>query len=149
MPGARSSVLRRAWTSRQPLPRTRYDSPMEPVTHFLTGACIGRAGLNRTTAYCTLATVLAAEAPDIDELWSLDGPLESFKHHRGITHTLVGAPFMAAAVVGLVALVHLFAERRRRRTLARLALEPGAPIPITLQPKKIRWAWLYFAALIA
>jgi inner membrane protein len=122
---------------------------MEPVTHFLTGACIGRAGLNRTTAYCTLATVLAAEAPDIDVLWSFDGSLESFKHHRGITHTLIGAPFMAAAVVGIVALVHLYAERRRLRTVARLDLPPGAPIPAQLQQKNIRWGWLYFAALIA
>ena len=32
---------------------------MEPVTHFLTGACIGRAGLNRKTAYATMAAVLA------------------------------------------------------------------------------------------
>ena len=39
---------------------------MEPVTHFLTGACIGRAGLNRKTAYATLAAVLAAEAADLD-----------------------------------------------------------------------------------
>jgi inner membrane protein len=122
---------------------------MEPVTHFLTGACIGRAGLNRTTAYCTLATVLAAEAPDIDVLWSFDGSLESFKHHRGITHTLIGAPFIAAAVVGVVALVYLYAERRRLRTIARLALPPGAPIPAQLQPEQIRWGWLYFAALIA
>jgi inner membrane protein len=122
---------------------------MEPVTHFLTGACIGRAGLNRTTAYCTLATVLAAEAPDIDILWSLDGPLATFKHHRGITHTLIGAPFMAATVVGFVALVHIYAERRRRRTLARLALPPGAPIPARLQPKQVRWAWLYCASLLA
>ena len=45
---------------------------MEPITHFLTGACIGRAGLNRKTAYATLAAVLAAEAADID-----------VAHHRG------------------------------------------------------------------
>ena len=37
---------------------------MEPVTHFLTGACLGRAGFNRKTAYATLAAVLAAEAAD-------------------------------------------------------------------------------------
>lgn len=122
---------------------------MEPVTHFLTGACIGRAGLNRMTAYCTLATVLAAEAPDIDILWSFDGPIEGLKHHRGITHTLIGAPFMAAAVVGVVALVYLYAERRRKRALARLTLPPGAPIPARLQPSKIRWGWLYFSALVA
>jgi len=43
---------------------------MEPITHFLTGACIGRAGLNRKTTYATLAAVLAAEAADLDVLWS-------------------------------------------------------------------------------
>ena len=36
---------------------------MEPVTHFLTGACLGRSGFNRKTAYATLAMTLAAEAP--------------------------------------------------------------------------------------
>ena len=32
---------------------------MEPVTHFLTGACLARTGLNRATAYATLAVTLA------------------------------------------------------------------------------------------
>ena len=35
---------------------------MEPVTHFLTGACLARTGFNRRTAYATLAMTLAAEA---------------------------------------------------------------------------------------
>jgi membrane-bound metal-dependent hydrolase YbcI (DUF457 family) len=61
---------------------------MEPVTHFLTGACIGRAGLNRKTAYATLVAVLASEAADADVLWAFGGPVEELKHHRGITHTL-------------------------------------------------------------
>ena len=47
---------------------------MEPVTHFLTGACIGRAGFNRKTAYATLAAVLAAEAADLDILWGFARP---------------------------------------------------------------------------
>ena len=50
---------------------------MEPITHFLTGACIGRAGLNRKTAYATLAAVLAAEAADMDILWALPGQSKS------------------------------------------------------------------------
>src|ERR1700678_3650808 len=65
---------------------------MEPVTHFLTGACIGRAGLNRRTAYATLAATLAAEAPDMDVFWSFAGPVVGLQHHRGITHTLIAAP---------------------------------------------------------
>jgi inner membrane protein len=75
---------------------------MEPVTHFLTGACLARAGLNRKTAYATLAMTLAAEAPDLDVLWGLRGPVAAFQHHRGITHTFLGAPFVALAVTGAV-----------------------------------------------
>ena len=83
---------------------------MEPVTHFLTGACIGRAGLNRKTACATLAAVLAAEAADMDVLWSLRGPVEGLKHHRGITHTFVAAPVVAGVIVGLVGLLHIWRE---------------------------------------
>jgi inner membrane protein len=88
---------------------------MEPVTHFLVGACIGRAGLNRKTAYATLASVLAAEAADIDVFWSLAGPVEELKHHRGITHTFIAAPVVAGAVVGLVWLFDRYVQARRRR----------------------------------
>jgi len=66
---------------------------MEPITHFLTGACLARAGFNRKAAYATLAMTLAAEAPDLDTLWSAGGPVAAVQHHRGITHTLVGLPF--------------------------------------------------------
>ena len=122
---------------------------MEPVTHFLTGACIGRAGLNRRTAYATLAAVLAAEAADMDVFWGLRGPVDELKHHRGITHTFIAAPVVAGVIVGLVALLHLWQERRRSRKLAALAADPGAPIPHRLQPKKVHWGWLYLTALIA
>jgi inner membrane protein len=122
---------------------------MEPVTHFLTGACIGRAGLNRKTAYATLTAVLAAEAADMDVLWSLRGPVESLKHHRGITHTFIAVPAVAGVIVGLVALFHVWQERRRMRRLAAMNLESGAPIPLRLQAKTIRWGWLYLTALIA
>ena len=67
---------------------------MEPVTHFLTGACLARTGLNRKTAYATLAMTLAAEAPDMDAFWGFRGPVAGFEHHRGITHTFLGAPLM-------------------------------------------------------
>ena len=92
---------------------------MEPVTHFLTGACIGRAGLNRKTAYATLAAVLAAEAADIDILWGFAGPVEELKHHRGITHTFIGAPVVAAVVVGAIWLFHRWRESRRTRRKSR------------------------------
>jgi inner membrane protein len=84
---------------------------VEPVTHFLTGACLGRTGFNRKTAYATLAMTLAAEAPDIDMLSRLRGPVAELQHHRGITHTFLGAPFVALAVVGLVWLIHRWRKK--------------------------------------
>jgi inner membrane protein len=121
---------------------------MEPITHFLTGACIGRAGLNRKTAYATLAAVLAAEAADLDILWSFAGPVEELKHHRGITHTLIGAPFVAAAAVGVVWLLHRWGEARRRRKLAAAPpADPRAPVLRARQP--VDWRWVYLAALIS
>jgi inner membrane protein len=104
---------------------------MEPVTHFLTGACIGRAGFNRRTAYATLAATLAAEAPDLDILWGVAGPVVNFQHHRGITHTFLAAPFMAAIVTGFIWIIDRFLVRRR-----------GDAQPI-------RWLWVWLAALIA
>ncbi|HEY6348817.1 MAG TPA: metal-dependent hydrolase [Candidatus Angelobacter sp.] len=75
---------------------------MEPVTHFLTGACLSRAGLNRKTGLATLTLVLASEMPDLDIVSSLGGSVSYLQHHRGITHTLLGAPFVAAGTLGVV-----------------------------------------------
>jgi inner membrane protein len=147
---------------------------MEPVTHFLTGACIGRAGLNRKTAYATLAAVLAAEAADIDVLWSLAGPVEVLKHHRGITHTFIAVPVVAAAAVGMVWLFDRWWESRRRRKLA-AGSDEQTPVEVrglppirqtdgewmghgeflgdraqnSLVRQTIRWGWLYLTALLS
>jgi len=69
---------------------------------MLTGACLGRAGLNRKTGLATLTLVLAAESPDIDGVSYLVSAATGLKHHRGITHSLIGVPVMALLVVGLV-----------------------------------------------
>ncbi len=75
---------------------------MEPVEHFLMGAALSRAGLNRTTGYATLVMVLAAEAPDLDVLYGFGGPVAGLEHHRGWTHTLIGTPMVAVVVVAAV-----------------------------------------------
>jgi inner membrane protein len=75
---------------------------MEPVTHFLTGACLSRAGLNRKTALATITLTLAAEAPDLDVLSSFGGRAFGFAHHRGFTHSFLGLILMSTLVVGLV-----------------------------------------------
>ncbi len=75
---------------------------MEPITHFLTGACLARAGLNRKTALATATLTLAAEAPDIDVLGNLKGRVFGFAHHRGFTHSFLGLLFVSAMIVGVV-----------------------------------------------
>jgi inner membrane protein len=104
-------------------------SAMEPVTHFLTGACLSRAGFNRKAAYATLAMTLAAEAPDLDVLWGLRGPVAGFQHHRGITHTFIAAPVIALVTVGVVWLIHRWRKK------------PPAIAP--------RWGLLWLFSLIA
>lgn len=75
---------------------------MEPITHFLTGACIGRSGLNRKTALATATVTLAAEAPDLDVLAGIKGRVFGFAHHRGFTHSFLGIALVSATVVGFM-----------------------------------------------
>jgi inner membrane protein len=104
---------------------------LDPVTHLLTGACLSRAGLNRTTGLATLTMVLATESPDIDILWFFGGSVTGFAHHRGFTHTLLGAPVMAALTVGGVYGIYRILRRRNWKP----RLEP-------------RWGVLFFCALL-
>ncbi|WP_188760038.1 metal-dependent hydrolase [Edaphobacter acidisoli] len=107
---------------------------MEPVTHLMTGAVLSRAGFNRKAAYATLAMTLAAEAPDLDTLWSIKGPVAVFQHHRGWTHTFLGLPIEAAIVVGVVWLLHRWRIKRN-------------PAKTTAAP--VRWWLLFCFSLIA
>jgi len=105
---------------------------LEPVTHFLTGACLGRAGLNRKTALATLTLTLAAEAPDLDVLSRFGGPSFGFAHHRGFTHSFLGLLIDAAVVLGFVYLIW----RLRGRKLK----DPNLPP---------RWGLLFLYACLA
>jgi inner membrane protein len=78
---------------------------LEPITHFLTGACLGRTGFNRKTALATATMTLAAEAPDVDVLGNFKDPIFGFAHHRGFTHSFLGLLLVEAAVVGLMYLL--------------------------------------------
>ena len=119
---------------------------MEPVTHILTGACLARTGLNRKAAYTTLAMAVAAEFPDIDTLWSLDGPVAGFQHHRGLTHTFLGLPFEAGLIVaGVYGLHRLRVRRAGRRPPA--GSFSALPPPLTAAP--VRWGLLYGFTLLA
>ncbi len=102
---------------------------MEPLTHILTGAVLGRAGLNRKAAYMTAAMAIAAEFPDIDIVWGWGGPVVGFEHHRGVTHTFLAMPVEAAVVTGLFYACH----RWRKKETA---------VPVS-------WQWLYGGTLLA
>jgi inner membrane protein len=66
---------------------------------------MGRAGLNRKTALATATLTLAAEAPDLDVISRFGGSAFGLNHHRGFTHSLLGIPLVAAAVVALIYLI--------------------------------------------
>lgn len=109
---------------------------MDPVTHLLTGACLGRSGFNRKTALATVTMTLAAEAADVDVLWEFKSSIAGLQHHRGITHSFVGAPFVAAAVLGFVYVVHRLWFRNPN----------GSRSPSKVP---VRWGFLYFCAILA
>src|SRR5437763_69548 len=88
---------------------------------MLTGACISRAGFNRTTAYSTAVWVVASEFPDIDVAYYLRGSVEAFAHHRGWTHTFMAAPLNSAAEVG----EHVLGPRGRGWAIAALIFMLG------------------------
>jgi inner membrane protein len=106
---------------------------MEPITHFLTGACLGRAGLNRKTALATAAATLAAEAPDLDVLYDFGGRITGFQHHRGWTHTFLG---LFVVNVAVVAFLYGWYRWKRRRGKWK---HDGPP----------RWGMLYLFCMIA
>jgi inner membrane protein len=105
---------------------------LEPITHFLTGACLARAGFNRKSALATATMTLAAEAPDLDVFWGFKGPAFNFAHHRGFTHSLLGLVLTSALVTGFM---YLIWRLRGRKTNI-----PG------LAP---RWALLFLFSYIA
>jgi len=105
---------------------------LEPITHFLTGACLGRAGLNRKTALATATLTLAAEAPDLDVFLGFRGRAFGWAHHRGFTHSFLGTPIMAALVVGFIYLIWRLRGRKTR--------DPNLPP---------RWGLLFFYACLA
>ncbi len=66
---------------------------------------ISRAGLNRLHARATLALLLSANAPDIDGVCLLGGPLAYIRYHRGLTHSIAFVPVMALITVLIVCAV--------------------------------------------
>jgi membrane-bound metal-dependent hydrolase YbcI (DUF457 family) len=79
------------------------------LTHGLAGALLAQTGLQqRYGPAATIALVVGAELPDLDFLFALGGPILSFVHHRGMTHSLLGGAGLA--LLGALLLRRLFRE---------------------------------------
>lgn len=70
---------------------------MDNLTHSLVGLAAAKAGLERRSPYATFVCVAAANLPDIDIVALAGGPAFYLKHHRGITHSIVGTLALAVA----------------------------------------------------
>lgn len=89
---------------------------MDNLTHGLLGVTIGalrrpegrpdpvtgRLQATPTDKAVFWATLLAAEAPDIDIFFRFAGEASGLRYHRGITHSLLGALALSALVTWLV-----------------------------------------------
>jgi inner membrane protein len=118
---------------------------LDPVTHILTGACVSRAGLNRKTALATLTLTLAFEAPDIDSVFYFRDSIAGLQHHRGITHSLIGAPFMAAGVMAIVYGFHRWRSSRQKNAAQGAS---GGAFPKLLPNWKLLYAYALLGSLV-
>jgi inner membrane protein len=71
---------------------------MDNLTHSLIGLAAAKAGLEKLSPGATTLCVLAANSPDADILALLGGRWTYLHHHRGITHSIVGALVLALAL---------------------------------------------------
>ncbi|MHB8526362.1 MAG: metal-dependent hydrolase [Candidatus Acidiferrales bacterium] len=100
---------------------------MDPVTHGIAGALIGKAFFSKqdlssrssdsTARVAVFAATLGAIFPDVDvfaDAFSRD-PLAIARYHRGFTHSFIGLPIFAAALAWLTrASVAWYAKRTHR-----------------------------------
>jgi membrane-bound metal-dependent hydrolase YbcI (DUF457 family) len=91
---------------------------MDPLTHGITGALLGKAYFSEQPGeeagrVAVFAVTLGSVFPDVDvfiEFFSRD-PLAIARYHRGFTHSFFGLPLFAAAL----ALLTLWWQRRHGR----------------------------------
>lgn len=79
---------------------------MDLVTHALSGPLIGRAGLERhlgpePSRRATWLLLVAALAPDIDNLLFVKGTATYLDYHRGFTHSFAGGIVVALVIAAL------------------------------------------------
>jgi inner membrane protein len=103
---------------------------------------LSRAGLNRGEKGTPLMIMLAANAPDMDTYSFFTDNLEYLQVHRGYTHSLVFAPFVA-----LIPLLLVKAFTRTRFTLVTLATYLGCVLAV-LSHLLLDWTNVYGVRLL-
>jgi inner membrane protein len=88
---------------------------MDNLTHTLVGLTAAKAGLERLSPGATAVCLLAANAPDADIVATFGGSWFYLKHHRGITHSIVGT----LAIALLIPLLFYAGDRLLARLRAR------------------------------
>lgn len=88
---------------------------MDNLTHSLVGLAASKAGLEKLSPGATAICILAANIPDSDIVAIIGGRWNYLHHHRGITHSILGA-----TVLGLtLPLIFYVADRLLARIRGR------------------------------
>lgn len=91
---------------------------MDNLTHSLIGLGASKAGLEKLSPGTTTVCILAANSPDVDIVVLIfGGRWEFLQHHRGITHSLVGALTLALALPLIFYLGDWLVAKARKRDL--------------------------------
>ena len=88
---------------------------MDALTHSLVGLTTAKAGLERLSPYATAVCVLSANAPDIDVVYLLAGRWTFLQHHRGLTHSIVGAFALGVLIPTVFYFIDWMGARVRER----------------------------------
>lgn len=88
---------------------------MDNLTHSLVGLATAKAGLERWSPYATVVCIIGANLPDADIVASLGGSWFYLKHHRGITHSIIGTVALAALLPLVFYLGDALVAQWRRR----------------------------------
>lgn len=94
---------------------------MDNLTHSLVGLVAAKAGLEKLSPGATGLCILAANVPDADIVALVGGRWNYLHHHRGITHSILGA-FVLALILPLMffSAGRLIARIRGRQSQLRL-----------------------------